>query len=72
MGAWSIIQLYMFRLDLTMEKLSELAGIPYGTLNKRKQNPKDFKMYELVQIADSVEMTTEDWHMLSDHIRRTA
>ena len=72
MEAWCIIQLYMFRLNLTMEKLAELTGIPYGTLNKRKQAPKNFKMYELIQLAECLEMTTEDWHMLNDCIRRAA
>ena len=55
-----------------MEKLAELTGIPYGTLNKRKQAPKNFKMYELIQLAECLEMTTEDWHMLNDCIRRAA
>ncbi len=70
MNAWSIIQLYMFNLKIkSIEELAEKTGISYGTLVKRKGQPGSFKMYELIQIANVLDMTTVDWQMLCTCLR---
>ena len=70
MTAWCIIQLYMYKLNIKgIEELADKTGISYGTLVKRKGQPGSFKMFELIQIADVLDMTTADWQMLCTCLR---
>jgi hypothetical protein len=70
MTAWGIIYGYMISNEIkSIRELSDLTGIPEGTLVKRKDNPREFRFWELSQISAELKMSTDDWHKLVDAIK---
>jgi hypothetical protein len=59
---WQIIRTAMIRNDIkSIAELAEITGLKSSTLqHERRTNPGSFRLYELKQIADKLNLTNEE------------